>query len=139
MLLLLLKQCLQEQARHVYGTTLWLPNIQTLQCQCSALHQDLPRVSSERGSSNTHTPGWESCLPSLRHPGISHGKATQRKQNPVRRCFSLGSTQEFRLLAAVAGSAAQFQMSASPAAGWARAAAGTEQALLLPYISVCPI
>lgn len=35
MLLLLLKQCLQEQARHVYGTTLWMPS-----CQMSKLCSD---------------------------------------------------------------------------------------------------
>lgn len=58
MLLLLLKQCLQEQARYVYGTTLWLPSCQMSKlCSdtCSVLHQDLPRVTRERGSSDVDT------------------------------------------------------------------------------------
>lgn len=66
MLLLLLKQCLQEQVRHVYGTILWLPSRQMSKL-CGdtrpAAHQDLPRVSRERGGSD---PGdtWVGELPS---------------------------------------------------------------------------
>lgn len=103
MLLLHPKQCLQEQARHIYGTTLCLSSCQMPKvCSdtCSALHQDLPKVSRDRGSSDVDT-GWESCLPSLRHTAIPPGRRTQRKHNPVRCCFSPGSMQEFHPLPAV--------------------------------------
>lgn len=65
MLLLLLKQCLQEQARHIYGTTLWLSSCQMSKLcsdKCSALRQDLPKVTGDRGSSNVDT--WVGELPS---------------------------------------------------------------------------